>query len=218
MANEPAAWYAMQSGNEESQPTHVLPMAIEQIAYLAGAAGAGVVLLLLVLILRRLFRRPRQQPSPPVSSLDVAVAKLPAHGPPNESPRLECYGVPVRLAVLVLAPVGRSGHMPPADQLVNVVDLLLPGLVDVVSLHRPEVRFWPPQLSSQGFVHAFFHHCALPGDKGKGTPWCSVAGKFNAAGEHLLAGLVCCADRPIGLGQIAIAHEGQWNDVLRITR
>jgi hypothetical protein len=56
----------------------------------------------------------------------------------------------------------------------------------------------------------------LPGDRGKGTAWCSLAGKFRAAGQVFLAGLVACAAKPNGLGQFVIQHEGQWNDVLRI--
>jgi len=182
------------------------------------AIAAAVISAVLLFVWWSFFRRRPAPPPPSPSELKVDVASLPAHGPGAEEPRLECYGVPVRLGVLVLAPVGRSGAIPPAEQLLNVVDLLLPGLVDVVSEHQPLVRFWPPQLSSQGFVNSFFHNCLLPGERGKGTPWCSVAGKFNAGGEMYLAGLVCCADRPNGLGQIAITHEGQWNDVLRITR
>jgi hypothetical protein len=129
---------------------------------------------------------------------------------------LEFYGTPVRLAVLVLAPAGRNNATPTDAELPELIDSLVPGLWAVVQTHGPLVRCWPFQLSTQGFTHSFFNHVRLPGDRGKGTPWSAVAGRFEVGDRQLLAGLVCVADRPNSLSQMTVAHVGQWLDVLRV--
>jgi hypothetical protein len=67
-------------------------------------------------------------------------------------------------------------------------------------------------------MQSFSNHAALPGDRGKNTPWCSIAGRFEADGQRFLAGLICTAAAPNSLGQIMIQHDGMWLDVLRIRR
>jgi hypothetical protein len=195
-------------------------MASDVLFTIIGLAVLAVVVLALLaaVIFFLVFRR--QPAEAPRQELDLAinVSSLPTEGPPPEGLQLECYGIQVRLAVLVLAPVGRAGTIPEPDKLINVVDQLIPGLVDIVSVHQPVVRFWPQQLSSQGFANSFFHKVSLPGDRGKGTPWCSIAGKFSAADQQYLAGVVCCAPESNGLSAIPVQHDGQWNDILRIRR
>jgi len=195
-------------------------MSVTAIPVIVGLAIVAVVvfLLLAAAVLLLVFRRRPKAVSPPEPDLAIDVETLQVPTPTNEGVQLECYGTPVRLAVLVVAPVGRGAAAPTSEQLLRIVDQLLPGLVDVVDEHQPVVRVWPPQLSSQGFVNAFFHKVSLPGDRGKGTPWCGVAGKFTAAGQPFLAGLICRAADANGLSAIAIQHDGQWNDVLRIKR
>jgi hypothetical protein len=191
----------------------VLPIALPTLV-IAGAVVL-VAFVLLVVLLRILRRRPASKAGAP-QDLSIDIKSLDASGPPAKSPRLEFYGTPVRLVVFVLAPVGRGGNMPSAERLREVVDYLVPGLSKVLAVHQPIYRQWPPQLSSQGFARALFANVRLPGDDGKGTPWCSVAGKFSIGEEHLLAGLVCCAAGPNGLSQVTVEHEGQWLDVLRV--
>ena len=158
-------------------------------------------------------RRVRRQPEP---DLFVDVGQLDAAGPPPQGPRLEFYGTPVRLAVVVVAPAGRHGELPPAGVLPSLMDRLVPGLPNVVAVHRPMICRWPAQLSTQGFAQSFFNQVALPGDRGKGTPWCSIAGKLQVGDRLFLVGLVCCANQSNGLSQVVVQHEGQWLDILRI--
>jgi len=172
-----------------------------------------VIGLAVILFLLRQFRTRRM---PAESDLSIDVLRLDASGPGDKSPRLEYYGTPVRLAVLVLAPAGRSSELPPKDEMRTTIDRLIPGLADVVDAHQPIFRRWPEQLSSQGFAQKFFANVRLPGDRGRGTPWCGVAGKFDAGQQQLLVGLVCCADRPNALNQVIVQHEGLWHDVLRV--
>jgi hypothetical protein len=180
-----------------------------------GVIAAAVALLVAVVCARwlRKGRKVRWQPEP---ELFVDVGQLDASGPPPQGPRVEFYGTPVRLAVVVIAPAGRQGELPPPGVLPNVMDRLVPGLPRVVASHRPMICRWPAQLSTQGFAQSFFNHVALPGDRGKGTPWCSIAGKLQVGDRVFLIGLVCCANQPNALSQFVVQHEGQWLDILRI--
>jgi hypothetical protein len=181
-----------------------------------GTALAVVLALLLFVVMFLLFRRRGARADLAEPDLRIDLTFLPDHGPPSDGPRLEYYGTPVRLVVLVLAPAGRHSPIPAAEELPELIDSLVPGLWAVVEAHRPVVRCWPFQLSTQGFAHAFFKHVQLPGDRGKGTPWSAVSGRFETGTRQLLAGIVCVADRPNSLSQITVAHVGQWLDVLRV--
>lgn len=181
------------------------------------AAGVGILLVSLAAVVLMFALRVRRRRSElPSLDLRIDVTQLPAGGPPDEGPQLEFYGMPVRLAVLVMAPAGRTSSLPATERVAAALDDLVPGLASVVLAHRPLLRSWPSQLSTQGFVHAFFNNAQLPGDRGKGTPWCSVAGRFDAGDQQLLAGLVCSAQKSNSLGQVAVANVGQWMDVLRV--
>lgn len=186
----------------------------------SGAIAIGVVVIVIVLLaaLGRRFRPGGGSPALLDGKLTIDLSQEKVGGPPEQGPRLEYYGTPVRLAVLVLAPSGRGTQVPDASHLRGVVELLIPGLSEVLDFHQPVFRRWPEQLSAQGFSHAFSTHIELPGDKGKGSPWCSVAGRFDVGEGHLLAGLVCKAAKPNSLGQIVIQHEGLWHDVLRVRK
>jgi len=182
--------------------------------------GFGVAIMLclgaMVFVVRRLFRKRPSEKVDHREELAIDVAALPLGPPPKEGPQLEFYGTPVRLAALVLAPVGRSGEIPAPLDLASTLENLIPGFQEIVSLHEPQVVLWPHQLSSQGFLQAFFNLAALPGDHGKGTPWCSAAGKFEGGGQQYLAGLICCAAGPNSLGEMTIDKPGQWLSVLRV--
>ncbi len=179
--------------------------------------AAVIGLLLLVSLVLWIVRSSRRKPGPaPQADLTIDVGGLSPEGPPSEGQVLEFFGMPVRLVALVLAPAGRNTQLPPEPQLVRVLDDLTPGLSSIVSSHRPLFRPWPSQLSTQGFIHAFFNHAHLPGDRGKGTPWCSAAGRFDAGDQQMLAGILCAAEKPNSLSQVPITNVGQWLEVLRV--
>lgn len=187
-------------------------------AILAFAGAVVVVLVVLLAIVLRLLRKRRPSEAVTEDDLSIDVETLGMAGPVPAGPRLEYYGTPVRLIVLVLAPAGRGVEIPPNEQLRDTVEYLMPGLSEIIDLHQPILRRWPLQLSSQGFAQAFFHNVALPGEYGKGTPWCSAAGKFEFADGHLLAGFVCQAEKPNTLSQVIVEHVGKWHDVLRVRK
>lgn len=200
---------------DESVRTQILEY-LSRFAMPLAIAGAIVGLLLLFVVARKILRRRPDDSTQDQLGLSIDLSALSATGPANEDPRLELYGTQVRVAIVVVAPVGREGEIPPRERLPELIDHVIPGLMNIVARDQPLVRFWPAQLSSQGFQSSFFNNIALPGDRGKGTPWCSAAGKFTALGGQFLAGIVCCAAADNGLGQFAVQHEGQWNDALRV--
>jgi hypothetical protein len=159
-------------------------------------------------------RKPARLPAKPADP-SIDVSQFDAVGAPADPPQLEYYGCPVRLAILVVAPVGR-GSIPEREQLPELFDQFVPQFLQVVAEHQPLLQFWPGQISAVGFTNSFFGKVALPGDRGKGTPWCAMAGRFTALGRQYLAGIVCCGDTATGLGQLVIEQEGQWCDVLRV--
>ena len=186
-------------------------MVVACIAVLLFIVALGVIVLWFV-FRRKPARLPAPPPDPPIN-----VATLDASGAPADVTQLEYYGCPVRLAVLVVAPVGRAGSIPEKELLPELFEQFVPQFLQVVAAHQPQLQFWPPQISSAGFANSFFGKVALPGDRGKGTPWCALAGRFTAMGGHYLAGIVCCGDEgATGLGQLVIEQEGQWRDVLRV--
>lgn len=188
------------------------------LVFLVAAVAVPVFLLLVAVILVLLLRRGVRRTEPPPVDLRVNLQELPAGGPPAVGPRLEFYGRPVRLAVLVLAPAGRRAENADPPPLAQLYEHLVPGLAEVVAAQRPLVRLWPGQLSTRGFTTSFFHHVPLPGDRGKGSPWCCAAGRFEAGPQQYLAGVVCVADQANSLSQVTVEHAGDWLGVLRIHR
>ena len=176
----------------------------------------AIVVLLAVYVVLKILRGRKPRPPQPVPDLTVDVTALGNEGPPAEGPHLEYYHTPVRLAAIVLAPAGRVRGLPPVGELPDVFDSIVPGLAKVVAVHKPVYRPWPTQLSTQGFAHAFFSHAKLPGEGGKGTPWCSAAGLVKIKGQPIMAGLVLRTASATSHGQAIIASEDKWLDVFRI--
>jgi hypothetical protein len=95
------------------------------------------------------------------------------------------------------------------------MDQIVPGLRATVAAHGTQIKLWPPQLSTQGFAHALVAEIPLPGNRGRGTPWCSLAGRFAADGRAFLAGLVMRADGANNLSLSVLERETQWLELLR---
>jgi hypothetical protein len=182
------------------------------LAYIVPLAAAVVVLWTVWRLLRR--RKPGVRPLP--ADLKVEIEALGDQGPPPGPPVVELYNLPMRLAAVVLAPAGLGRELPPDDQLLPLLESIIPGLDKVAELHRPLVRRWPNQLSANGFAHLFFNNARLPGTGGKGTYWSSVAGVFKVRGQPMMAGLVLRAEKPNSLGQTIIDAEHQWLGCLRV--
>src|SRR5690606_6720844 len=139
------------------------------LAIIAGSIIGGFVLLL---VLWRLLRRKKKPSTSGPLPLAIDVTQLAQPGTPPADVQVSVYNIPMRLVLVVLAPAGREGKIPPNELLGDVIDAIAPNFKRVLDLHLPLIRRWPPQLSSQGFTQVFFTNVPLPGDAGKGTPWC----------------------------------------------
>ena len=200
-------------------PNESLKKAEEAVGRLSGnmtmllAAAAAVVVLYIVwkVLVGRKRALPKQVPD-----LAIDVMLLGFEGPPPGAVALELRNVSVRLAAIVLAPAGRVRELPPLNQLSDVFDAIVPGLAGVVSSHKTLIRRWPAQVSIRGFAHAFFQHVRLPGEGGKGTPWCSAAGVFKIEGQPIMAGLLFRTEGPSSHGQEVIEDVAQWLSILQI--
>ncbi len=179
------------------------------------ALAAAVAILILIVAWKILAGRRREAP-PPAPDLRIDLSTLAADGPPASGPILEHYNVPVRLLAIVLAPTGRMLDLPSIDQVSQLIDHIVPGLARVVEAHRPLIRRWPPQLSSEGFAHTFFAQVQLPGDRGKGTPWCAMAGRFEIGRRPIMAGLVMRAGADNNFSQSIVHDQHEWLGILRV--
>lgn len=176
--------------------------------------GAAVLTLALIVVGIVLMRRPKAvQQEPTLPSLDLD--SLPTGEIPTE-PRVEIYNIRMQWAAVVVAPAGRASELPELEQLTILFDDLSPGMSAAFIQHRPKLVLWPPQLSSEGFVRSFFRHVALPGNKGRGTPWCSLAGRVESSSDSVLVGIVCRSASANSLGQILVERPSKWLDILRI--
>lgn len=175
------------------------------------AGGALIALLVIGWLLsrKRGSSAPRRQPK-----LTIDVAALGDHTPPRGE-QLTIYNTPVWLAAVVIAPAGRDRALPTPQTVPALTDHAIPGLQEVMLQRRTKIFVWPAQLSSRGFAHSFYREAALPGDGGKGTPWCSLAGTFHFHGAGYVLGLICRAERANNLGQYTIEQDRNWLDIAR---
>ena len=155
---------------------------------LYGGAAAGVLLLLL--IVAALMRRGGKKKVDPEGGLGEDLSEYP---PPGKSGphRLTVHGRPVRLRLVVVAPVGKR-RIAEGGEVEALLDQVLRGLGQVARQDRPRVRVWPPQLSQQGFAPTFFRRTQCPDRDGKPSHWLLAAGPARAGGGR------CCSAWPCG--------------------
>jgi hypothetical protein len=182
---------------------------------------AGVVVVLVVLFLprlldaaRALLRRAHEDLD---AGLEVDLAAFSDRGPdPSDPLQFFCRQFPARIALVIVAPLGRDQPPPDVTRLSDSAEYVVPGLGRVIARDRPEVRAWPAQLSAQGFIHKVFRRVHLPGMRGRGTPWCLVAGRAQGPERTFLLALALCTSDANTLGEIAVESEEKWLDVLRV--
>jgi hypothetical protein len=179
------------------------------------ALAAAMVLVIVLMWLRRWSRR-KKKTTQAAAGLAIRLSDLGTAGPSDSGPQLVCFGAPMRLALLVIAPAGREGQLPSPEQIGDILDRAVPGLGKVVRAHQPMVHRWPSQLSAGGFQRAFVRECRLP-QEGAGTPWCSVAGPIVDGDQRFFVGLLMRSDKANNLKQLAIEKETQWLDTLRVS-
>lgn len=179
-------------------------------AWLPIAAAVFGVIVVLLLSLRH--SDDAHEDLAPDNSLEIGSL---TRALPETGPSLEVYGVPVRLAAVIVAPSGRGETLNEA-QAMEIVGQLAPRMDEVAISHEPRWLCWPSQLSTRGFRTMFVNRVPLPGDRGRGTCWCTATGKLTLGDRQWLLGLVFVSATPSPLSDIELEHEGRWPDVLRV--
>jgi hypothetical protein len=174
------------------------------------AVVGGILLLLLLPMILWLRRRP-----PAVDPEAALIENLGDYTPAGPGPlRLLLQGQPLRLRLVVLAPMGKR-ELPTDGAMERLLDRALPGLGGIARQDRPRIRVWSPQLSQQGFPPTFFRLTHRPEQAGKPSPWILAAGPVRAGGQQFLLGLALFADSPSDRGNLAL-QANQWSEVFRV--
>jgi hypothetical protein len=175
------------------------------------------LLLLLGLTLRALWRRLFGAGDVPDDSdadyiVNLEECPLPV-GPPPER-RLTVYHLPVRVRLVIVAPMGRETNLD-AIAVEKTLDQVLFGLSDIVRGDRPLIRAWPAQLSHHGFATAFHRRMRRPEPDHLASQWILVSGRAKLGNQPLLVGFGLWADEPNMVGRLTL-EPYQWLDVLRL--
>ncbi len=192
-----------------AEPPPGIPLIDNNIVFYAVIGG---LLLLVLLPLVLWLRRGRRRAVDPEAAL---IEKLGDYAPAGPGPqRLLLHGQPLRLRLVVLAPMGKRAL--PVDGAVEpLLNRALHGLSDIARQDRPRIRVWPPQLSQQGFAPTFFRLTHRPEPAGKPSPWTLAAGPVRAGGQQFLLGLALWADEPTDQGNLSL-QANQWSEIFRV--
>ncbi len=181
-------------------------------------AFAALIVILLLYIVYKILQIMRKNRNEEDRNREpgIDVRTLGDEEPPKEGPVLEFYNIPSRIAAVILAPGGRRGELPDSEGLEKAYEAILPGLSDVIAAQKPQVRYWPPQLSAQGFAYKVFRNCPLPSSPKGESYWCAVAGIFRMEGQPLAAGLILRTQRATAHTQKIITEPEGWLDSLSV--
>ena len=185
-----------------------------QIGRLVGVAL--FVLVVLVFLTRRvakLFRKPKDVSLvDPLRVVDLSSEPLGRNGRTD----LKVHNLPVRLGVVVLAPLGRL-DLPDDEEIPTILDGLVPGLGKFVADDTPIVRTWPNQVSVGGFANNLALHMQVGGQDLTETPWCLVAGKTRRPDGLLLVTLALAAEASNRLGVVRLDDESEWMQAIQVS-
>jgi hypothetical protein len=195
------------------------PDSTREYGWLILAAVALVVLLLLWAVLDRLILRPlfgrRTKPLPGEEHLRVDVERLPLEAPAASARRLLVEGVPVRVRLVVLAPLGHGRAHALPDDPTALFDRVLPGFGAVVRGDGALVKLWPAQVSRAGFAPKFHALVSTPDPPDAPSRWVLAAGPVRAGDRQFSLGLALQADEPCYLGRQTVTPD-RWTWLLRI--
>lgn len=178
-----------------------------------GVVAALVLLGLFNSALKR-WRRGRDQLSDQELLEDMAM--YPPAPPLGAAERpLVLYGLPVRVRLIVLGPLGKEGSKLEENDIGPILERMVPGLKGRLQADLPRVRLWPRQLSHNGFVSAFRRNTQLPKDAERAQRWVLVIGKVVRNGKPIAVGLALQSSEANTLGPVTLQHAHQWMEVLR---
>jgi hypothetical protein len=184
--------------------------------WLVGVAVLALVaLLILWSLVRSVFRR-RRKPIQGDPDLTENLAGYPLPPALWGSKRLTVHDLPVRLRLVVAAPLGTEGGSLAAEDIELLLDHVIPGLSAFLKSDKPRVRAWPTQLSHLGFAAAFRRFTQRPDPENQVSRWILVMGKALVGKRPLALGFAVLADRDNTLNRVVIEQPHQWMEVVKI--
>lgn len=180
---------------------------------IVGVVGAIVFLIILNSALKR-WRRGRDE-KPNLELLEDMATYAPAPPLSAEQRPLVLYGMPVRVRLIVIGPLGKDAGELKEQDVGPIVEQIVPGLKDRLAADLPRVRLWPNQLSHNGFVAAFRRNTQLPHSDDRIKRWVLIAGKVLCDGSPIAVGLALQSSEANTLGPVVLQHAHQWMEVLR---
>jgi hypothetical protein len=193
-------------------PKEIPPGSGPTLLIVAAVLAIGVAIVVLGRVFRRAPARPDLQ-----SGLRENLAEYPPPPALGGPRRLTVQGVPGRLRLVVLAPVGQSAAPIEPSAAESILDGVLHGLGAVARADKPRVRVWPPQLSNQGFAPTFHRVVSKPDPEGKPSRWVLLAGPVKTAQRPVLLGLAVWADEETQIGRVNV-EPNKWPDHIRADR
>lgn len=140
-----------------------------------------------------------------------------AEYPPAPAGALHCRllidSIPVRLRLVVLAPIGDVEVN--LDDAEEILDRLAPRLGDVARQDRPRVRLWPRQVSASGFAQQFNANVVTPEADGEQSEWILVAGRAKIGKRALMIGLAAQSKTPTSIGAKTVDID-DWTRLLQV--
>jgi hypothetical protein len=176
-----------------------------------GIIGAGVLLALLALAFLTRKKSKNIDPEEGMSEDLRTYPPPPAQTPPKQ---LTVQGQPVRVRLVVLAPVGRQQVAADGD-VEPILDKVVRGMGLAARYDQPQVRAWPLGLSNTGFVPMFFRRVVRPQLAGTPSNWILLAGQARAGAQQLLLGLALWSAEPTTMGNIPVKPD-EWNTLLHV--
>ena len=174
----------------------------------------AIIALGLVLGLTRRFfaRRAKHEMHP---DLTENLAELPPPPAQTADRQLTLYGLPVRLRLVIAAPLGYEASQVEAE-VPALLDRAVTGLSHFLYADMPRVRTWPTQLSHQGVMAAFRRYAVTPDEPHEPSRWVLVMGRVLVERRPIALGMAFLASQENTLGRIALDQPHQWVDALRM--
>lgn len=181
--------------------------------------GAAALIILLPLAwyqrhrLRALIGLPRRPVVEP-PKLDEDLTGLAPAPAVTGGRRLFIEGVPARVRMVVVAPLGKGATFE-AAAIPELLDQVRWGLAALARQDQAVAKVWPAQFSAHGFPAVFFRHLHRAEKHEQPSHWVLVAGPTPPRPRSVLLGLALWTDSPTAIGHL-IMDTSQWMKTLQI--
>jgi hypothetical protein len=207
----------MESIQEALQPLiDLLPERLRPY-WLAIYGGIALVILLPLAWYKRKFLKAlvgiRPRPVKEAPKLDEVLAAYPPPPPPG-SRRLLVEGIPARIRLVVVPPLGKGSFIKEED-IEELLNHLRYGLGSIARQDQAVFRVWPPQLSAHAFPAIFNRLVHSPDPEGRPSRWVLLAGPTPPRPRPLLLGMALLTDEPTTIGRMTM-EPSQWVSLLQI--